>query len=82
MAPPLSPTVRPLGKGASAKPGPKRLLVRRCIFRCFFQSMKISDMGLLPLLCGLAAARSLGAAGRIKWPNDVLLGEKSLRHPL
>ena len=40
--------------------------------------MKISDMGLLPLLCGLATARSLGAAARIKWPNDVLLGEKKV----
>lgn len=43
-----------------------------------FHSMKPDDMGLLPLLCGLAAARTLGDAARIKWPNDVLLHQKKV----
>ena len=30
--------------------------------------------GWLPLLTGLALARTLGSAARLKWPNDVLLG--------
>ncbi|MDD3192652.1 MAG: biotin--[acetyl-CoA-carboxylase] ligase [Oscillospiraceae bacterium] len=43
-----------------------------------FHSMKIGDMGLLPLLCGLAVARSLGKGARIKWPNDVLINNKKV----
>jgi BirA family biotin operon repressor/biotin-[acetyl-CoA-carboxylase] ligase len=33
-----------------------------------------STWGWLPLLTGLALARTLGPAARLKWPNDVLLG--------
>jgi len=31
--------------------------------------------GWLPLLTGLALARTLGSAARLKWPNDVLFGD-------
>jgi BirA family biotin operon repressor/biotin-[acetyl-CoA-carboxylase] ligase len=34
----------------------------------------VSAWGWLPLLTGLALARTLGSAARLKWPNDVLLG--------
>ncbi len=33
-----------------------------------------SSWGWLPLLIGLALARTLGAGARLKWPNDVLFG--------
>ncbi len=36
----------------------------------------IEDMGTLPLLCGLAAAKAMD--GRIKWPNDVVIGDKKV----
>ena len=39
-----------------------------------FHSMQIEDMGFLPLLCGLAVAKTLGRGAAIKWPNDVLIG--------
>ncbi|HEX8767547.1 MAG TPA: biotin--[acetyl-CoA-carboxylase] ligase [Jatrophihabitans sp.] len=35
-----------------------------------------STWGWLPLLTGLALARTLGSAARLKWPNDVLLGSR------
>jgi BirA family biotin operon repressor/biotin-[acetyl-CoA-carboxylase] ligase len=34
----------------------------------------VPTWGWLPLLTGLAVARTLGSAARLKWPNDVLLG--------
>lgn len=43
-----------------------------------FHSMKAEDMGFLPLLCGLAAANTLGKGAAIKWPNDLLIGEKKV----
>lgn len=41
-------------------------------------SMKVEDMGFLPLLCGLAVCRTLGRDAFIKWPNDVLLDKKKI----
>ena len=35
-----------------------------------------STWGWLPLLTGLALARSLGSRARLKWPNDVLFGPR------
>lgn len=35
-----------------------------------------STWGWLPLLTGLALARTLGSRARLKWPNDVLLGPR------
>lgn len=66
------------GKGRQGKTWSEAPVGQAMYLSVLFHSMKISDMGLLPLLCGLAAARSLGAAARIKWPNDVLLGEKKV----
>ena len=66
------------GKGRQGKSWSEAPVGQAMYLSVLFHSMKISDMGLLPLLCGLATARSLGAAARIKWPNDVLLGEKKV----
>jgi BirA family biotin operon repressor/biotin-[acetyl-CoA-carboxylase] ligase len=33
---------------------------------------------LIPLAAGLAVARAIGAGARLKWPNDVLLGEEKV----
>ena len=44
----------------------------------------VPTWGWLPLLTGLALARTLGSAARLKWPNDVLLGARGRqggRHP-
>lgn len=41
----------------------------------------VSDLGILPLLCGLAEYRMLASFGlhaQIKWPNDLLLEEKKI----
>ncbi|HEY0167055.1 MAG TPA: biotin--[acetyl-CoA-carboxylase] ligase [Jatrophihabitans sp.] len=35
--------------------------------------------GWLPLLTGLALARTLGPAARLKWPNDLLLGPRGAK---
>lgn len=35
-----------------------------------------STWGWLPLLTGLALARTLGSAARLKWPNDLLVGSR------
>jgi BirA family transcriptional regulator, biotin operon repressor / biotin---[acetyl-CoA-carboxylase] ligase len=36
----------------------------------------VSTWGWLPLLTGLALARTLGSAARLKWPNDLLFGSR------
>ena len=64
------------GKGRQGKSWSGASAGQAMYLSVLFHSMKISDMGLLPLLCGLAAARSLGESAQIKWPNDVLLGGK------
>src|SRR5207302_4121878 len=33
--------------------------------------------GWLPLLAGVAVAQAVGAAAKLKWPNDVLLGDQA-----
>ena len=38
-----------------------------------------SSWGWLPLLTGLALARTLGSAARLKWPNDVLFGPRGAK---
>jgi BirA family biotin operon repressor/biotin-[acetyl-CoA-carboxylase] ligase len=41
----------------------------------------VDSLGWIPLLAGLAttrAVRSLGAAATLKWPNDVLIGDKKV----
>ncbi|MCI5802234.1 MAG: biotin--[acetyl-CoA-carboxylase] ligase [Oscillospiraceae bacterium] len=43
-----------------------------------YHSMKAEDMTLLPLLCGLAAARAIGPKALVKWPNDVVAEGKKL----
>ena len=43
-----------------------------------FHSMQIEDMGFLPLLCGLAVAKTLGRGAAIKWPNDLLIGTQKV----
>ncbi|MEO7261580.1 MAG: biotin--[acetyl-CoA-carboxylase] ligase [Jatrophihabitantaceae bacterium] len=39
----------------------------------------VSSWGWLPLLTGLALARTLGSAARLKWPNDLLLGPRGAK---
>lgn len=39
-------------------------------------SAEISDMGILPLLCGIAAAQSVN--GTVKWPNDIVIDGKKV----
>jgi BirA family biotin operon repressor/biotin-[acetyl-CoA-carboxylase] ligase len=44
-------------------------------------ALEVSSLGLLPLLVGVGVAEactSLGAAARLKWPNDVVVGERKL----
>jgi BirA family biotin operon repressor/biotin-[acetyl-CoA-carboxylase] ligase len=38
-----------------------------------------STWGWLPLLTGLALARTLGSAARLKWPNDLLFGARGAK---
>ena len=66
------------GKGRQGKSWSEAPVGQAMYLSVLFHSMKISDMGLLPLLCGLATARSLGAAARIKWPNDVVVSRKKI----
>ena len=66
------------GKGRSGKNWSGAPAGQALYLSVLFHSMKIDDMGLLPLLCGLAAAQSLGETAVIKWPNDLLLGEKKV----
>ena len=49
------------GKGRQGKTWSEAPVGQAMYLSVLFHSMKISDMGLLPLLCGLAAARSLGS---------------------
>lgn len=62
-----------LGRNWSSAPDGQALYLS-----VLFHSMKIDDMGLLPLLCGLAAVRSLGEETVIKWPNDIVLDRKKI----
>lgn len=62
-----------LGKNWSGAPAGQALYLS-----VLFHSMKVDDMGLLPLLCGLAAVRSLGKKTLIKWPNDIVLDQKKI----
>ncbi|MEO6501103.1 MAG: biotin--[acetyl-CoA-carboxylase] ligase [Jatrophihabitantaceae bacterium] len=39
----------------------------------------VSSWGWLPLLTGLALARALGPAARLKWPNDLLFGSRGAK---
>jgi BirA family biotin operon repressor/biotin-[acetyl-CoA-carboxylase] ligase len=39
----------------------------------------VSSWGWLPLLTGLALARTLGSAARLKWPNDLLFGPRGAK---
>jgi BirA family biotin operon repressor/biotin-[acetyl-CoA-carboxylase] ligase len=44
-------------------------------------SLPVSELGLLPLLAGVAVAEAciaFGAEARLKWPNDVVVGERKL----
>lgn len=43
-----------------------------------YHSMRAEDLTLLPLVCGLAAARAIGPEAWVKWPNDVVAKGKKL----
>lgn len=66
------------GKGRSGKSWSGAPAGQALYLSVLFHSMKIGDMGLLPLLCGIAAAQSLGEQACIKWPNDLLLDQKKI----
>ena len=66
------------GKGRSGKNWSGAPAGQALYLSVLFHSMKIGDMGLLPLLCALAAVRSLGEGTLIKWPNDIVLDQKKI----
>lgn len=47
-------------------------------FSVLIHGAKLCDMGVLPLICGLATADALGQNAALKWPNDVLLNNKKI----
>ncbi len=47
-------------------------------FSVLIHNADIADMGVLPLICGIAAAKALGKDGRVKWPNDVVINGKKI----
>lgn len=64
------------GKGRQGKSWSEAPVGQAMYLSVLFHSMKISDMGLLPLLCGLATARSLGAAAALNGPMTYCWAKK------
>lgn len=62
-----------LGKSWAGAPAEQALYLS-----VLFHSMPVSHIGFLPLVCALAAAKSLGETVQIKWPNDLVLGGKKI----
>lgn len=66
------------GKGRRGKEWAGAPVGQALYISVLFHSMKVADIGFLPLLCGVAAARTMGAGAGVKWPNDIVLGGKKL----
>lgn len=71
------------GKGRQGKTWSEAPVGQAMYLSVLFHSMKISDMGLLPLLCGLAARPQPGSRCPHQMAQRCAAGrKKSLRHPL